>query len=142
MLIRDEAGRDAEAVYAVVSSAFGRSGEAQLVRDLHAAEDAVVALVAEDDSNIIGHALLSRMAAPFAALALAPVSVLPGRQRAGIGSALVREALRRAADNSWLAVFVLGDPKYYCRFGFSAAAASGFSSPMLANTSWVWRCPA
>jgi putative acetyltransferase len=37
--------------------------------------------------------------------------------------------LRRAADDRWLAVFVLGDPSYYRRFGFSVAAASGFSSP-------------
>ena len=69
------------------------------------------------------------MAAPFPALALAPVSVSPGRHGTGIGSALIREALRRAEDDHWLAVFVLGDPKYYRRFGFSIAAASGFSSP-------------
>jgi len=129
MLIRDETGCDADAVYAVVSSAFGRHGEAQLVRDLHVAGDAVVALVAEDDSHIIGHVLLSRLVAPFPALALAPVSVLPGRQGTGVGSALVREALRRAAEGHWRAVFVLGDPKYYGRFGFSTAAAAGFSSP-------------
>jgi putative acetyltransferase len=129
MLIREETRRDADAVYAVVSSAFGQPAEAQLVRDLHAARDAVVALVAEDESDIIGHVLLSRMAAPFPALALAPVSASPGRQGTGIGSALIREALRRADDGHWLAVFVLGDPKYYRRFGFSTATASGFSSP-------------
>jgi putative acetyltransferase len=129
MLIREEAHRDAEAVYAVVSSAFGQPAEAQLVRDLHAAGDAIVALVAEDESGIIAHVLLSRMAAPFPALALAPVSVSPGRQRAGIGSALIREALCRAAGDHWAAVFVLGDPNYYGRFGFSTAVASGFSSP-------------
>jgi putative acetyltransferase len=129
MLIREEAHRDAEAVYAVVSSAFGQPAEAQLVRDLHAAGNAIVALVAEDESGIIAHVLLSRMAAPFPALALAPVSVSPGRQRAGIGSALIREALCRAAGDHWAAVFVLGDPNYYGRFGFSTAVASGFSSP-------------
>jgi putative acetyltransferase len=129
MFIRDETGHDADAVYTLVSSAFGRTAEAQLVRDLHAAGEVVVALVAEDEGEVIGHVLLSRLAAPFPALALAPVSVSPGRQRTGIGSALVREALRRASDDHWRAVFVLGDPKYYGRFGFSAAAAVGFSSP-------------
>jgi putative acetyltransferase len=69
------------------------------------------------------------MTAPFPALALAPVSVSPGRQGAGVGSALIREALRRATADHWLAVFVLGDSNYYERFGFSSAAASGFSSP-------------
>jgi putative acetyltransferase len=69
------------------------------------------------------------MAAPFPALALAPLSVAPARQRTGVGSALVREALQRAtAEGAWRAVFVLGEPRYYERFGFSAAAASGFAS--------------
>ena len=129
LLIRDETPYDADAVYAVVSAAFGRAAEAQLVRALHAAGDAVVALVAEDEDHVIGHVLLSRMAAPFAALALAPVSVSPGKRGTGIGSALIRNALRRAAEAHWRAVFVLGDPNYYARFGFTTAAASGFSSP-------------
>jgi putative acetyltransferase len=129
MLIREETRGDAETVYAVVSAAFGQPAEAQLVQALHAAGDAVVALVAEDESDIIGHIILSRMAAPFPALALAPISVAPGKQGAGIGSALIQAALRRAANEHWRAVFVLGDPNYYGRFGFSTAAAAGFSSP-------------
>ena len=31
--------------------------------------------------------------------------------------------------DGWEAVFVLGDPAYYERFGFSVAAAAGFASP-------------
>ena len=130
MLIREERRGDADAVYAVVSSAFGQPAEADLVQALHAASDVVIALVAEVEDCIVGHVLLSRMAAPFPSLALAPVSVASGRQGIGIGSALVREALRLAtAEGSWRAVFVVGDPHYYKRFGFSVAAASGFSSP-------------
>lgn len=124
---------DADAVDAVVSAAFGRPAEAELVRALHAAGDTVIALVAVEERHVIGHVLLSRMTAHFPALALAPVSVSPARQGAGIGSALIREALRRAATQQWLAVFVLGDPKYYGRFGFSTSAASGFSSPYAGN---------
>lgn len=129
MLIREEKPGDADAVYTVVSGAFGRSAEAQLVRDLHAAGDAVIALVAEDKGYIVGHVLLSRMTAPFPALAVAPVSVAPAKQGTGIGSALVRGALRRAAEGPWRGIFVLGEPHYYARFGFTAAAATGFSSP-------------
>ena len=130
MRIREEQPGDADAVYAVVSAAFGQPAEARLVRELHGARDAVIALVAEDaDSLVVGHILLSRMSAPFTALALAPLSVAPARQGAGIGSALVREALRRAAGTSWRGIFVLGEPHYYQRFGFSTAAASDFSSP-------------
>lgn len=129
MLIRDEKPGDADAVYAVVSGAFGQPAEAQLVRDLHAAGDAVIALVAEHEGCIVGHVLLSRMTASFPALALAPVSVAPAKQGTGVGSALVREALRRSAEGPWRAIFVLGDLHYYARFGFTTATASGFSSP-------------
>lgn len=129
MLIREEKIGDADAVYAVVSGAFGQLAEAQLVRDLHAAGDAVIALVAEDEGCIVGHVILSRMTAPFPALALAPVSVAPAKQGTAVGSALVREALRRSAEGPWRAIFVLGEPRFYARFGFTAAAACGFSSP-------------
>jgi len=129
MILRDEASSDAEAVRRVIDAAFGGPAESRLVRQLHQDGDAVIALVAEVEGAILGHVLLSRMEAPFAALALAPVSVAPGKQGAGVGSALVRDALDRAARGDWRAVFVLGDPAYYQRFGFSRDLAAGFDSP-------------
>ena len=127
--VRDENPRDWKAVYAVVSSAFGQVAEAKLVEDLRAAGDSVVSLVADEDGQIVGHVLLSRMDAPFPALALAPVSVIPTRQRSGIGSALVQRAVNSARSKGWTAIFVLGDPNYYERFGFDREAAAGFTSP-------------
>jgi putative acetyltransferase len=75
--VRDESPRDWKAVYQVVSSAFGQSAEAELVKELREAGDSVVSLVADEDGQIVGHVLLSKMDAPFPALALAPVSVIP-----------------------------------------------------------------
>jgi putative acetyltransferase len=46
-----------------------------------------------------------------------------------VGSSLVREAIRRAREEGWSAIFVLGNPDYYRRFGFEVDAAAGFSSP-------------
>ncbi len=69
------------------------------------------------------------MAAPFRALALAPVSVMPERQNAGIGSRLIRAGVERAVADGWQGVFVLGEPEYYRRFGFDPALAAGFASP-------------
>ena len=129
MLIRDEAVADREAVFALVSAAFGQADEARLVQDLHRAGDGAIALVAEDDGAILGHVLLSRMDAPFRALALAPLSVAPARQGQGIGASLVRAAIDRSRGQGWDAVFVLGDRDYYERFGFDAAAAEGFTTP-------------
>ncbi len=127
--VRDESPRDWKAVYEVVSSAFCHLAEADLVKELREAGDSVVSLVAEEDGQIVGHILLSRMDAPFPALALAPVSVIPTRQRSGIGSALVKSAVNRARSKGWAAIFVLGDPNYYERFGFERKAAAGFTSP-------------
>lgn len=126
--VRDESSRDWKAVYRVVSAAFGRSAEAKLVEELREAGDSVISLVADENGEVVGHVLLSRVDASFPALALAPVSVLPTRQRSGIGSALINRAVTRARSGGWAAIFVLGDPSYYERFGFDAEAAAGFTS--------------
>ena len=132
--IRDETPRDSKAVYQVIASAFGQSAEAELVKALQQAGDKVISLVADEDSQIVGHILLSKMTAPFPALALAPISVIPAKQRCGIGSALVTKAVNRARHEGWAAIFVLGDPHYYERFGFSREAASNFNSPYAGPT--------
>ena len=129
MVVGEEAPPDIPAIRAVVEAAFDRSDEAELVARLRADGDAVTSLVAVDDDRIVGHVMLSRMTAPFRALGLAPVSVAPDRQRSGIGSRLIRDGLARAAAAGWEGVFVLGEPAYYRRFGFSPALASGFASP-------------
>lgn len=127
--IRDESSRDWTDVHRVVCSAFGQAAEAQLIEKLREAGDIVISLVAAENEQIVGHVLLSKMDAPFPALALAPLSVLPTKQRKGIGSALIKEAVSRARAGGWDAVFVLGDPDYYGRFGFDRESAAGFTSP-------------
>jgi putative acetyltransferase len=42
---------------------------------------------------------------------------------------MIRAGLKQAADAGWEGVFVLGDPRYYRRFGFSIDHARGFESP-------------
>jgi putative acetyltransferase len=128
MIIREEQLNDEAAIRDVVRAAFGRTAEAMLVDQLRADGDSVISLVAVDHPSIIGHAMLSKMKAPFKALGLAPVSVRPDRQRSGVGSSLVRDVLMRARQGNWDAVFVLGDPRFYRRFGFDPEAATGFTS--------------
>lgn len=129
MILRDAQPADRDAIDRVISAAFGQAAEARLVRALDHTGDTVLALVAEVPGEILGHVLLSRLSAPFPALALAPVSVAPAQQLRGIGAALIRAAIDRARAAGWAAIFVLGDPAYYRRFGFDAAAAAGFSTP-------------
>ena len=52
------------------------------------------------------------------ALAVAPLCVAPSRQGEGIGSSLMNDLVRRAEAAGWPLVLVLGDPRYYQRFGF------------------------
>lgn len=124
--IRDERSRDRAAVRALVTAAFGSEDEADLIDRLRADGDAALSLVAEHGGQIVGHVLFSPMLAPFGALGMAPVSVAPSHQREGIGSRLIEAGLKRAQHEGWQGVFVVGDPQYYRRFGFSADAAQGF----------------
>lgn len=127
--IRDETGDDIPAVRHVVTAAFDQMAEADLVDALRAAGDAVLSLIAEDGGEIVAHVLFSRLQAPDRCIALAPVSVTPDRQSQGIGTKLIREGLARAGRDGWQAVFLLGEPEYYGRFGFSAAMADKFETP-------------
>jgi putative acetyltransferase len=126
--IREEERSDIPAIRELVTAAFGRAVEADLVDRLRADGDAVISLVATEGGGLVGHLLLSRMMAPVRALGLAPVSVLPARQGVAIGSKLIGAGVARAAQAGWEAVFVLGDPAFYSRFGFDAELARGFQS--------------
>jgi putative acetyltransferase len=61
-------------------------------------------------------------------MALAPMSVLPARQRRGIGSALVRAGLQACRAAGHDVVIVVGHPAYYPRFGFVRARPLGLTS--------------
>lgn len=133
MSIRAATPRDREAIRKVEEHAFGQSVEAGLVDALVAAGAAVLELVAEDEGQIVGHILFSRLfvasgAGRFAAVALAPLAVEPSFHRTGIGGALIREAHIRLMRMGEALAIVLGDPAYYGRFGYSRERAAGFES--------------
>lgn len=133
-IIRPADLRDASAIRAVHVAAFPTGLEADLVEALQREGDAIVSLVAEQGGDVVGHVLLSRMTASgdgrdYRALGLAPVGVLPGYRGAGIGKALIEGALAIARANGEEMVFLLGEPDYYRRFGFSAETAAPFASP-------------
>ncbi len=126
--IEPEIPSDAPAVGEVVAAAFGQPDEARLVAALRASHAAKITLVARVKGALVGHVMFSAMRAPERSLGLAPVSVRPAWQGRGVGSALIRAGLAQAVTEGWRRIFVLGDPAYYGRFGFSAGAAAGFAS--------------
>jgi putative acetyltransferase len=89
-------------------------------------------LVAEDDT-IVGHVLFTPVVVESAGrrvlgMGLAPIAVLPDRQRQGIGSQLVRRGLDILLERGCPFVVVVGHPEYYPRFGFERASARGLAS--------------
>lgn len=130
-MIRERQAADDDAIRALNDAAFGGPDESRLVEDLREAHLAAIELVAVEGAEIIGHILFSPLAVTsgkkaIRALSLAPMSVRPSQQRCGIGSTLVRAGLGLAKARDWQAVFVLGHPGFYPRFGFSAALARPF----------------
>ncbi len=133
-MVREENSGDAEAIRSVHDEAFGRPHEAHLVDRLRAAGLVTASVVAIDDGRVVGNAVFSRLSVetargPIEAVALAPVAVVPKRQRTGIGAAMIEQGLRLCRQRGLLAAFVLGDSSYYRRFGFSAARAERIQSP-------------
>ena len=137
ILIRPESPADAVGIYEVNRRAFdGSETEAGLVEALRGSEDFIpeLSLVAEENSEIIGHILFSRIHietedSRIPALSLAPMSVLPENQNRGTGSALVRRGLEECARLGHRIVIVLGHPNFYPRFGFSARMAMDLRCP-------------
>ncbi len=114
------------------SAAFERRLEADLVDVLRRSAEPIVSLVAHREGQIVGHILFSPVTLsgqPEAKImGLAPMAVLPGEQRRGIGSALVREGLTRCSELGYGAVVVVGHRDYYPRFGFKAGAIFNLKS--------------
>jgi putative acetyltransferase len=131
--IQAERPEDRPAIRRVTEVAFGRPGEADLVDALRSSDAWLpeFSLVAEEESGIVGHALFSlvELDTGSSLLSLAPMAVLPDRQRAGIGSSLIEHGLGRAQRTDYPLVVVLGHPAYYPRFGFESARGLGIETP-------------
>ena len=133
MEIRPEKPADTAAVRRVNEAAFGQPNEADLVDRLRERAAPYLALVAVDEGAVVGHIVFSPLSfdSPqpgLTAFGLAPMAVLPTHQRQGIGSALIRAGLDACRTAGADAVFVLGHPTYYPRFGFEPAADYGIES--------------
>ena len=121
-------------VRSINEAAFGRPDEADLVDRLRAEGAVLASLVAELEKRIVGHILFSRMwiettGGSVAAVALAPMAVLPEHQRQGIGGDLIRHGLDLLRQRGEKIVIVLGHPDYYPHFGFSCQKAFTLESP-------------
>ena len=131
-MIRSENAADVPGIHAVNTAAFATRLEADLVDTLRQTVQPIVSLVADDGGKIIGHILFSPVTLsdqPDAKImGLAPMAVLPTEQRQGVGTALVREGLKRCEELGYGAVVVVGHRDYYPRFGFKPASMFNLKS--------------
>lgn len=138
MDVRAEQSHDHDLVLEIHRRAFGDHGRvvAALVRGLRRDDPAALSLVAEEDGEVVGHVLFSRslLDAPprlVPVQVLSPLAVVPGRQRRGVGAALVRHGLDLLDRRGVPLVFLEGDPRYYSRLGFEPGGERGFRKPSL-----------
>ena len=128
--IRQEQPDDIAAVRVVNEAAFGQSAESRIVDSIRAACPDTVSLVAVDVDRAVGHIFFSPVVVPAASriaqgMGLAPMAVVPERQRQGIGSSLVRAGIEAMRERGCPFIIVLGHPEYYPRFGFVTASRHG-----------------
>jgi putative acetyltransferase len=124
--IASETAADIAAIQAVTVSAFLHAQhtshtEQFIVDALRKAGQLTVSLVAKTDSSTVGHVAISPVSISDGATGwygLGPISVAPEYQRRGIGSRLMREALRVLRERGVSGCVLLGEPRYYNRFGF------------------------
>lgn len=125
-MIRAAVPSDFEDIARCIHAAFQSDVEVDLVQQLRADQDVLLDLVAERQASIVGHVIVSKlMLHPDLGLrcgGVAPLSVTPGHQGMGIGAALMNEVMLRSRAADLDALFLLGDPAYYQRFGFEIAA--------------------
>lgn len=127
--IRSELRSDEEAIEAVTIAAFleaehASHNEQDIVRALRRSGALAVSLVAVDErGNIIGHVAISPVKISDGSrdwYGLGPISVQPAMQRQGVGSELMDKVLAELRERGAAGCVLVGDPRYYGRFGFRA----------------------
>jgi putative acetyltransferase len=148
MRIRTATGLDRDEVREVHLCAFPE-GEREMVSNLAVnllAEETTphtMSLVAETEGDIVGHVAFSPVTIAnnedLQGYLLAPLGVKPDYQKRRIGSELVESGMQQLSVMGVNILFVYGDPKYYCRFGFNADAADRYTPPYRIQYPIAWQ---
>lgn len=124
--LRKEQPGDEALIRKLTEAAFARmpyshGTEAPIIDDLRREGDLTLSIVATSLSEVVGHIAFSPVTLDGESggwLGLGPVSVRPDLQGNGIGAALVKEGAATLRAMSASGCVLIGDPRYYRRFGF------------------------
>ena len=133
MLVEREQPGDVAAARAVQVAAFGREMEASLLDALRVGDAWLPSLsfVARAEGEVVGHVVCTRAhVGRVPVVALGPIGVLPASHGRGVGSALMHTVLGAADALGEPLVGLLGDPRFYRRFGFVLGAEIGIEPPV------------
>lgn len=138
MELRSEFASDRPAILDLTGRAFAAEDgpnppvEVALLAELFECDGYLpgLSIVAIDSGVIAGHSITTRgFIGDQPALGLGPISVLPDRQRQGIGAALLEETRLRAESMGEPVIVLLGHTSYYPRFGYRPASELGIQAP-------------
>jgi putative acetyltransferase len=126
--IRSEQTADTGRIAEVTQSAFRDAAhtcgrEHCLVGALRAAGALTCSLVAVSELGIVGHVAASPVTVSKSTgdwYGIGPISVMPQCQRQGIGSRLMEAVLGQLRAKGARGCVLVGDPRFYARFGFQS----------------------
>jgi putative acetyltransferase len=125
--IRPERPGEVETLFKIYLAAFGRLQEPVLVSSLRENQGLLLSLVAISQGGLVGGVAFSLLTLEPAVnrlclAGLAPLAVLPAYQGRGIGFRLVQVGLQLCRQRGVDAVFLVGEPEFYGKFGFGPAS--------------------
>lgn len=143
--IREEQPTDYDLIYRITQTAFEPKAfsdgtEADVIDRLRASGNLMLSLVAEKDSDVIGHVAFSPVViGQFITgwYGLGPVAVYPENQRTGVGSSLIKEGLKILTARNADGCALIGDPQYYSRFGFISDGKVQYKDVPDKNVQWL-----
>lgn len=110
---------------------------------LHETSPPTISVLAECAGELAGHVAFSPVSfegsSAVRGYILAPLGVLPGYQKRGIGAALIQNGMQQLSEAGINMLFVYGDPEYYGRFGFDAHTAEAWIPPYQLEFPFGWQ---
>jgi putative acetyltransferase len=131
MQVRLERPTDVDSIRTVLTAAFGRTNESNLVDQLRSIAHTVSLVAVTAEQRMVGHIFFSPVSVEgtcpqtIQMLGVGPLAVHPDYQRQGVGTLLLGHGLETCRERGYSAVVVLGDPAYYSRVQFTPAKRKG-----------------
>ncbi|QPJ62290.1 MAG: N-acetyltransferase [Candidatus Nitronauta litoralis] len=140
--IRQSRPSDLSGIEQLYKDAFPDEDLLPLVRTLQGFGPGVKSLVGKNEKEIAGHICFTFChieGSKNKVALLGPLAVTPALHRQGVGSALVHRGLKHLENCKTGSVFVLGDPAYYCHFGFKAEDKVKTPYPLPTDWHGAWQ---